>query len=36
MNLMNEVYITVTGAFLPGDPVDNEQLAARQWCTSTR
>jgi 3-oxoacyl-[acyl-carrier-protein] synthase-3 len=29
MNAMNEVYITGTGAFLPGDPVDNEQLAAR-------
>jgi 3-oxoacyl-[acyl-carrier-protein] synthase III len=29
MNLMNEAYITGTGAFLPGDPVDNEQLAAR-------
>ena len=29
MNVMNEVYITGTGAFLPGDPVDNEQLAAR-------
>src|SRR5215469_15952194 len=29
MNGMNEVYITGTGAFLPGDPVDNEQLATR-------
>ena len=29
MNAMNEVYISGTGAFLPGDPVDNEQLAAR-------
>ena len=29
MNVMNEVYITGTGAFLPGDPVDNQQLAAR-------
>jgi DNA-binding NarL/FixJ family response regulator len=29
MNGMNEAYITGTGAFLPGDPVDNEQLAAR-------
>src|SRR5262249_42309055 len=29
MNVMNEAYITATGAFLPGDPVDNEQLAAR-------
>jgi 3-oxoacyl-[acyl-carrier-protein] synthase-3 len=29
MNVMNEAYITGTGAFLPGDPVDNEQLAAR-------
>ncbi|HXT89956.1 MAG TPA: hypothetical protein VN714_11945, partial [Trebonia sp.] len=26
---MNEAYITGTGAFLPGEPVDNEQLAAR-------
>src|SRR6202453_1388662 len=26
---MNEVYITGAGAFLPGDPVDNEQLSAR-------
>jgi 3-oxoacyl-[acyl-carrier-protein] synthase III len=29
MNVMNEAYITGTGAFLPGDPVDNEQLAGR-------
>src|ERR1700722_10569985 len=29
MNGMNEAYITGTGAFLPGDPVDNEQPAAR-------
>jgi 3-oxoacyl-[acyl-carrier-protein] synthase III len=29
MRVMNEVYITGTGAFLPGDPVDNEQLSAR-------
>ncbi len=29
MNVMNEAYITGTGAFLPGDPVDNEQLAVR-------
>jgi 3-oxoacyl-[acyl-carrier-protein] synthase-3 len=29
MSVMNEAYITGTGAFLPGDPVDNEQLAAR-------
>jgi 3-oxoacyl-[acyl-carrier-protein] synthase III len=29
MDLMNEAYITGTGAFLPGDPVDNEQLAHR-------
>ena len=29
MNVMNDAYITATGAFLPGDPVDNEQLAAR-------
>jgi 3-oxoacyl-[acyl-carrier-protein] synthase-3 len=26
---MNEAYITGTGAFLPGDPVDNAQLATR-------
>jgi 3-oxoacyl-[acyl-carrier-protein] synthase-3 len=26
---MNEAYITATGAFLPGEPVGNEQLAAR-------
>jgi 3-oxoacyl-[acyl-carrier-protein] synthase-3 len=29
MNVMNDAYITATGAFLPGDPVDNEQLTAR-------
>jgi 3-oxoacyl-[acyl-carrier-protein] synthase-3 len=29
MSVMNDAYITATGAFLPGDPVDNEQLAAR-------
>jgi 3-oxoacyl-[acyl-carrier-protein] synthase-3 len=29
MNVMHEAYITGTGAFLPGDPVDNEQLAVR-------
>jgi DNA-binding NarL/FixJ family response regulator len=29
MRVMNEAYITGTGAFLPGDPVDNEQLSAR-------
>jgi 3-oxoacyl-[acyl-carrier-protein] synthase-3 len=29
MNVMNDAYITATGAFLPGEPVDNEQLAAR-------
>ena len=29
MNGMNDAYITGTGAFLPGDPVDNDQLAAR-------
>lgn len=29
MNVMNNAYITGTGAFLPGDPVDNEQLATR-------
>src|SRR5450755_122224 len=29
MNLMTQAYITGVGAYLPGDPVDNEQLAAR-------
>jgi DNA-binding NarL/FixJ family response regulator len=29
MRVMNEAYITGTGTFLPGDPVDNEQLSAR-------
>jgi 3-oxoacyl-[acyl-carrier-protein] synthase III len=29
MNLMNEAYITGVGAYLPGDPVDNQELAAR-------
>ncbi len=29
MNLMNEAYITGVGAFLPGDPVGNTELAAR-------
>jgi 3-oxoacyl-[acyl-carrier-protein] synthase-3 len=29
MNVMNEAYITGIGAYLPGDPVDNEQLAGR-------
>ena len=29
MSLMTEAYITGVGAYLPGDPVDNEQLAAR-------
>src|SRR5580692_1484973 len=29
MRVMNEAYITGAGAFLPGDPVDNEQLSAR-------
>ena len=33
---MNEAYITATGAFLPGDPVDNEQLAARFGADSPR
>jgi 3-oxoacyl-[acyl-carrier-protein] synthase III len=33
---MNEAYITATGAFLPGDPVDNEQLAARFAADSPR
>lgn len=36
MNAMNEVYITGTGAFLPGDPVDNEQLAARFGANTRR
>src|SRR6202451_3272420 len=26
---MNDAYITGTGAYLPGDPVDNEELKAR-------
>src|ERR1700744_200395 len=29
MGLMNEAYINATGAFLPGEPIGNEQLAAR-------
>src|SRR5579859_7748049 len=29
MRPMTEAYITGVGAYLPGDPVDNEQLAAR-------
>src|SRR5712691_277638 len=29
MNLMNEAYITGVGAYLPGDPVGNTELAAR-------
>src|ERR1700726_295129 len=29
MNLMTEAYITGVGAYLPGDPVGNEELAAR-------
>src|SRR6516162_9066026 len=29
MSLMTEAYITGVGAYLPGDPIDNEQLAAR-------
>src|SRR6266851_400720 len=29
MSLMTQAYITGVGAYLPGDPVDNEQLAAR-------
>jgi 3-oxoacyl-[acyl-carrier-protein] synthase-3 len=29
MNDMNEAYITGVGAYLPGDPIDNSQLAAR-------
>jgi 3-oxoacyl-[acyl-carrier-protein] synthase-3 len=36
MNVMNEAYITATGAFLPGDPVDNEQLAARSGAETRR
>jgi 3-oxoacyl-[acyl-carrier-protein] synthase III len=36
MDLMNEVYITGTGAFLPGDPVDNEQLSARFGADTAR
>jgi 3-oxoacyl-[acyl-carrier-protein] synthase-3 len=26
---MNDAYITGTGAYLPGDPVDNDELRAR-------
>src|SRR5215472_13052952 len=29
MGFMTEAYITGAGAYLPGDPIDNEQLAAR-------
>src|SRR6266702_984330 len=29
MGLMTEAYITGVGAYLPGDPVGNEELAAR-------
>ena len=29
MNVMTQAYITGFGAYLPGEPVDNEQLAAR-------
>src|ERR1035441_2346678 len=29
MNLMTEAYITGVGAYLPGDPVGNTELAAR-------
>jgi 3-oxoacyl-[acyl-carrier-protein] synthase III len=29
MNVMTEAYITGVGAYLPGDPVDNQQLADR-------
>jgi 3-oxoacyl-[acyl-carrier-protein] synthase III len=29
MNHMTDAYITGTGAFLPGEPVDNQQLATR-------
>src|SRR5262249_17867828 len=29
MSLMTEAYITGVGAYLPGDPIDNEQLA--EW-----
>ncbi len=36
MNVMNEAYITGTGAFLPGDPVDNEQLAVRSGADTPR
>ncbi len=36
MNSMNDAYITGTGAFLPGDPVDNDQLAARDRANTPR
>ncbi len=29
MGLMTEAYITGVGAYLPGEPVDNQELAAR-------
>jgi hypothetical protein len=29
MNLMTEAYITGVGAYLPGDPAGNTELAAR-------
>ena len=29
MGFMTEAYITGAGAYLPGDPIDNAQLAAR-------
>jgi 3-oxoacyl-[acyl-carrier-protein] synthase III len=36
MNLMTQAYITGVGAYLPGDPVDNEQLAVRFGDGTTR
>src|SRR5258708_25002858 len=34
MSLMTEAYSTGVGAFLPGDPIDNQQLADR-FCDGT-
>src|SRR6201992_781889 len=36
MKGMNEAYITGTGAFLPGDPVTNDQPAARAGADTPR
>jgi 3-oxoacyl-[acyl-carrier-protein] synthase III len=36
MNIMTQAFITGVGAYLPGDPVDNEQLEARAVDTTRR